>query len=203
MDIQPAETVIARESRDLPVDVSGKGGIMQKEKKADIIRELRDKFLRARSVVFTEYSGMTVSEMSELRDLLRDFRIEYRVIKNNLARIAAEDTPVSVVGRDAYVGPLGLAIGYDDPLLVVKKILEFSEKNEKLKVRPSVVEGRLLGIEELKEISNLPPREILLSMLLGAMESPLSRFASLLNATVTNFAYALEALRRKKEESTK
>ncbi len=174
---------------------------MQKQKKAEIIQELRDKFQRARTVVFTEYSGMTVAEMTELRNLLRDSGVEYRVIKNNLARIAAENTPLSILQKEAYTGPLGLAIGYDDPLLAVKKILEFSEKNEKLKVRPSVVEGKLLGVDELKAISKLPPREVLLSMLLYAMQAPLTKFASLLNATVANFAYALEALKRKKEET--
>jgi len=191
----PAETGF-----DLIQLVSGKGGRMEKKKKAEVINELKYKFQRAKSVVFTDYTGMTVAEMSDLRNLLRSASVEYRVIKNNLARIAAKDTPLSILKPEEYTGPIGIAIGYDDPLLAVKKVLEFTEKNEKLKVKNSVVEGRLFSPEELKALSKLPPREILLGMLVGGFAQPLTQLASVLNATVANLAYALEALKRKKEQ---
>ncbi len=173
---------------------------MERAKKAEVINELREKFLRAKSVVFTEYTGMTVAEMSELRNLLRSASVEYRVIKNNLARIAAKDTPLSVLKPEEYKGPIGIAIGYDDPLLAVKKVLEFTEKNEKLKVRNSVVEGRLFSPEELKALSKLPPRDVLLGMLAGGLVQPLMQLASGFNALLGNLVYALEALKRKKEQ---
>jgi large subunit ribosomal protein L10 len=173
--------------------------MMEKEKKAEVIKELKDKFLRAKSVVFTDYTGMTVAEMSELRSLLKSASVEYRVIKNNLARIAAQDTPLSVLKEEHYRGPIGIALSYNDPLLGVKKVFEFIEKNEKLKIKTSVVEGRLFSPEELKELSKLPPREVLLGMLAGGLAQPLQQFASLLHAVVANLAYALEALKRKRE----
>ncbi len=173
---------------------------MEKAKKAEVINELKDKFLRAKAVVFTDYTGMTVAEMSELRDLLRDSRVEYRVIKNNLARIAAKETPLASIKPEDYSGPIGIAIGYDDPLLAVKKVLEFTEKNEKLKIKNSIVEGRLFSPDELKQLSKLPPRDVLLGMLAGGLAQPLTQLASGFNALLVNLAYAFEALKRKKEQ---
>lgn len=173
---------------------------MEKAKKAEVIQELKDKFLRAKSVVFTDYTGMTVAEMSDLRNILRSSKIEYRVIKNNLARIAARETPLSILKPEEYKGPIGIALGYDDPLLVVKKVLEFTEKNEKLKVKNSVVEGRLLSPEELKALATLPSRDVLLGMLAGGLAQPLMQLASGFNALLLNLLYAFEALKQKKEQ---
>lgn len=98
-----------------------------------------------------------------------------------------------------FSGPVGVAIGYDDPVLLAKKVLEFSKSNEKLEIKGGAVEGELCSFEELKIISALPSREIQLSMLACAMQSPLSIFASLMNATLTQFVYALESLKQKRE----
>jgi large subunit ribosomal protein L10 len=141
---------------------------------------------------------MTVAELTELRKLLRGSSLDYRVVKNTLARIAASDTDLSVA-TDVFTGPVGVAIGYDDPVLVVKKVLEFIRTNEKLEVKGAVVEGKFCEQKEVKEIANLPTREILLSMLAGGMQSPSSKLAAALAATVSSFAYAVEALGRKKE----
>jgi large subunit ribosomal protein L10 len=98
-----------------------------------------------------------------------------------------------------FSGPVGVAIGYDDPVLLAKKVLEFSKSNEKLEIKGGAIEGELCSFEELKIISNLPSREIQLSMLASAMQSPLSKLASLMNATLTQFVYALESLKLKRE----
>jgi len=92
-----------------------------------------------------------------------------------------------------------VAIGYDDPVLLAKKVLEFSKSNEKLEVKGGTIEGALCSFEELKVISDLPSREIQLSMLAGAMQSPLSNLAALMNATIIRFVYALESLKQKRE----
>jgi large subunit ribosomal protein L10 len=141
---------------------------------------------------------MTVAELTELRKLLRSSALDYRVVKNTLAKIAASGTDLSVA-TDVFTGPVGIAIGYDDPVLVVKKVLAFTKTNEKLKVKGAVVEGKFCEQQEVKEIADLPSREILLSMLAGCMQSPASKLAATLAATVSSFAYAVEALGRKKE----
>jgi large subunit ribosomal protein L10 len=148
-------------------------------------------------VVFTDYRGLTVAELSDLRSLLREGNFEYRVVKNTLAKIASEGTSVSAV-RDSFKGPVGIAISYDDPVSSVKKILEYSKKNDKLKVGIGLIEGSVCASEELKAVADLPPKNVLLSMMAGGFKSPLNKLAWLLNATLSSLVNAMEALKNKR-----
>lgn len=139
---------------------------------------------------------MTVAELTELRGLLRKSSLEYGIVKNTLAKIAAKDTDISLAA-DAFRGPVGIAIGYDDSVLVLKKVLEFIKTNEKLRVKGAVIEGRFCEPSEIKAIAELPSREVLLSMLAGVLQAPLSKMARALSATVSSFGYAMEALKTK------
>ncbi len=141
---------------------------------------------------------MTVVELSELRRLLSSGNFEYKVVKNTLAKIASLHTPVSVA-KDFFKGPVGLAISYDDPALTVKRILEYSKKNEKLKVNGGVIEGRFCVSDDLRAVAEIPPRNVLLSMLAGGFKSPLNKLAGALSATVSSFDYAMNALKDKRE----
>ncbi len=170
-----------------------------RKEKAEEMELLREKFQRAKGVVFTDYKGLTVHEVSQMRRSLREAEIEYRVVKNTLARIASKDTPLEVAA-EYFTGPVGLAIGYDDPVIVAKKVLEYAKENEKFGVRAGMVEGRLVDVDELKAVAKLPPRDVQLAMLAGAFSAPLTKMASLLQATVQQLGYALNALRAKKEE---
>jgi len=154
--------------------------------------------VKAKGVIFTDYRGLTVKEISELRNNLRGSNLEFRVVKNTLARRAAEGTPVDVA-KGLFSGPVALAFGYDDPVLLAKRLIEFSKENEKLEIKGGVIEGGLCGPDDIKAISELPPRETLLAMFIGAMQSPLAKFASMLNATVARFVYAMNALKQKRE----
>ncbi len=142
---------------------------------------------------------MTVAETTALRRMLSSSSVEYSVVKNTLARIASQDTSIAAAA-DIFKGPVGLAIGYDDPALAVKKVLEFTKTNEKLQVKGAVVDGQLYGPVDLKAIAALPSREVLLSMLAGALQAPMAKLAGALSATVTGFAYALESLKSKKKD---
>lgn len=92
-----------------------------------------------------------------------------------------------------------MAISYDDAVLLAKGVLEFSKANEKLEIKGGVVEGGVCSPEEIKTISELPSKDVQLSMLVSAMQSPLSKFASLLNAILSQFVYAIDALKKKRE----
>ena len=147
--------------------------------------------------MFTDYRGLTVAELSDLRRMLREGNFEYKVVKNTLAKIAAEGTSVSAA-KDSFRGPVGIAISYDDPVLTVKKVLEYSKKNNKLKVGVGLVEGAVCSSDELKAVGELPPKNVLLSMMAGVFQAPLTKMAQLFNATISSTAYALEALKNKK-----
>jgi large subunit ribosomal protein L10 len=176
----------------------GKEDNLNKEEKGQAIEELRKKFSEAKAVILTDYKGMTVAELSELRRLLRSSEVDYQVVKNTLARVASQDTAVSVA-KDAFKGPVGIAIGYDDSVTTAKKVIEFSKKNEKLKLSGGVIDGRLYDAGEVKAIAMLPSREVLLSMMAGTFQAPLSKMAAALAATVSSFAYAVGALKSKRE----
>jgi large subunit ribosomal protein L10 len=143
---------------------------------------------------------MTVAELSDLRKLLRSGGIEYRIVKNTLAKIASQDTPVAVA-KDAFKGPIAVAIGYEDPVSAAKKVIEFSKKNEKLKLLGGVIEGSFFGKQEVRAVADLPPKEVLLSMMAGTFQAPASKLAAALAATVSSFAYAMNSLKTEKERS--
>lgn len=172
---------------------------LNKQDKARVIDDLKDRFSRAKAVVFADYKGMTVAEMSELRKQLKDSSVEFRVVKNTLARIASRDTDIAVAD-DIFHDPIGVAIGYDDPVTAVKKVLEFTRTNEKLAVKGAVVEGKLCEESEIKEIATLPSKEILLARLAGTFQAPAGKMARAFAATVSSLGYALTALKSKKEQ---
>ena len=172
---------------------------LNKEEKAQIISELHGKFEKAKGVVFTDYRGLDVEELTGLRDGLRSAELEYKVVKNTLAKRAAAGTSIEVA-QDILSGPIGMAFGYDDPVLLVKKVLEFNKSNDKLEIKGAVVEGAVCDLDQIKTIASLPSREVQLSMLVGAMQAPATKLAGLLNSTVTQFAYAMEALKNTKTE---
>jgi len=135
--------------------------------------------------------------MSELRRQIRNASLEYKVVKNTLAKKASEGTPVETK-KDAFAGPVGIALSYGEPVSLAKTVLEFARSNEKLKVRGGIIEGKACEIADIKAISGLPPRDVLLSMLVGTMQSPAAKLAAALNATLARFVYAMEALKRRR-----
>lgn len=150
-------------------------------------------------MVLAEYKGMTVAEVSELRDQYRAQGIEYRVVKNTLARIATEGTSIASASK-AFKGPIAVAIGYDDPVVVVREALQYSKKNAKYAVQCGVVDGAFFDSNGIQKIADLPSRPVLLGILAGTLQAPASKMARLLSATVTRFAYAMTALKDKRAE---
>ncbi len=149
--------------------------------------------------MFTEYKGLTVAEIAQLRKDLKEAGAEYKVFKNTLVTIAAKGTPFEAA-KDVLNGPTGLAFGYDDPVAAAKKVLDFAGKNDKFKVKSGVIDGQFYSTDQIKEISKLPSKPVLLSMLAGAFQAPASKLAGALHATVAQLAYALEAVKNKKTQ---
>ncbi len=173
--------------------------LITKAQKTQQVAELAEQFSRSKAVVLTEYKGLTVAEISDLRKTLKEIGSDYKVAKNTLSIIAARGTAAESA-QEMFVGPTGIAFAFDDPIATAKKIIEYAQKNEKLKVKSGIVDGKLCTFDELKAISQLPPREVLLSMLAGAFQAPLSKLAGTLNATVAQFGYAMSALKNTKSE---
>ncbi|MCX8031033.1 MAG: 50S ribosomal protein L10 [Thermodesulfovibrionales bacterium] len=173
---------------------------MTKQKKSKQIDQLVEKFSKSKGVLLTEYKGLTVAELAELRRQMKEIGGEYKVVKNTLISIAAKDTPYEKA-NSFFTGPTGIAFGYNDVVDLTKKVLDFSNKYEKFKIKSGIIDGQLCTIEDIKAISTLPSRQTLLAILCGAFQAPISKLAILLSSTINQFAYALEALKNKKEQT--
>ena len=136
------------------------------EKKSQVVSEIKDKFDKAKSVVIFDYRGLTVSEVTELRRSLRESGSEYKVYKNTLVRRALEDSDYKL--EDALTGPNAIAFS-EDELAPVKIVSDFAKNHEALELKAGIVDGKIAGLEELKQYAEIPSREGLYTMLAGGM----------------------------------
>lgn len=173
--------------------------LVTKEKKSRQVSDLTDKFSRSKAIVLTDFKGLTVAELSVLRSSLKTAGSEFKVVKNTLSLIASKGT-VAEKACNFMVGPTGIAFSYEDAIAAIKKLLEFADKNDKLKVKAAVVDGAVLDPKDLKALSKLPPRDVLLGMLVGTMQAPVGKLACAFSAPITKLLYSFEALKNKKSE---
>jgi large subunit ribosomal protein L7/L12 len=177
---------------------------MRKEEKTEAIAELREKFSRARVALLTECTGLEGNEVTELRRQLRGVGAELKVVKNTLAILASEGTPLSVA-KDHFRGPLSVAIGYDDPALPAKVLRDFiakEKRDKKMRITVGVVEGNLLDAARVKAVADLPPRNALLSLLLAGLQGPLAGLAGTMSGIVVKFIGTLIAIKEKPKEDS-
>jgi large subunit ribosomal protein L10 len=137
-----------------------------------MIADLHARFNLAKATVLTRYQGLTVEQIESLRRHLRAAGVEYRVVKNTLAIKASEGTDAAQLA-DKFEGPIGVAWGFGDPVAPVKALADYAQKQERFEIFVGVLEGRALGSKELKEVAQLPGREVMLGKVLGGMRSPL------------------------------
>ena len=165
-------------------------------RKHEAVATLTDKLSRATSAVITDYRGLTVAQLEELRGQLRARGVDYVVVKNTLARRAAEAAGKGSLS-DVLVGPVGLALGYDDLAAPAKVLSEYFRVNKRLPSVAGYVEGTVLDAEGVKTLAELPSRDALLSQLAGTLQSPLAQLAGSLDSVLSTVAATLEAYRDK------
>jgi large subunit ribosomal protein L10 len=169
-----------------------------REEKATSIAELREKLGDARGAVLTDFRGLSVAELTELRTLLRKSAVEYKVVKNTLAKRAIKDTGLESLAP--YLeGPTGIAISTADPVAASKAVTAWGKGREKFSVKGGIVEGRVVGPREIAELADLPPREVLLGRMAGVLQAPLVGLAQVLSASLRALANALDQVRQKNE----
>jgi large subunit ribosomal protein L10 len=166
--------------------------------KIKITEDLKKKFAKSKVVIVTDYKGMNVTTINALRKKLRDVEIEYRVVKNSLLIRASEDTDVATI-KAFFKGPSAVAISYDDPVTPAKVLTEFANENKNLTIKAGVMGNRLLDINDIKSLSSLPSREVLLSQVLSAMNGVPTAFVRVLSATIGQFLNVLTAIKDQKE----
>jgi len=170
---------------------------MPNEKNIQQVEELTKKLDQAKAVYFTDYLGLDVGSLTQLRSEFFDNSVEYYVAKNTLLKIAAENNKIE--GLDEFLlGPTAIAISYDEPTAPAKIIKEFAKKFEKPTVKGMLFDGEVLDGSKFSSIADMPSREQLIASFAAAIQSPVVKLASVLNATMSNFVGVLNNLKEKK-----
>ena len=165
---------------------------MLKSEKETMIKELHEKFGRAQVAIVAEFSKLNVDTVTRLRKKLRDSKIDYKVLKNTLAKRAAKGTSLEAISEDFH-GPVALAIGYDDVVVPAKVLSEFIKDMETIKVRSAVVQGRRTDAAGVKALATLPGLPELRARLLGVINQPSIMLARTIQAPVSQLARVIQS----------
>jgi large subunit ribosomal protein L10 len=173
---------------------------MNKEEKSATVAQLAEDFGRASIALLSEYRGMSAGESDDMRRRIRAVSGEFRVTKNTLLRLAIKDTRYASL--DGHLGgPIGLILSYADPVELAKTVSSFKDLGDKFKLRGGALDGKALTAAEINELASLPPREVILSQLLGLIQAPASQLVRLLNEPGSVVARLIDAIGRKRGEA--
>jgi large subunit ribosomal protein L10 len=173
---------------------------MSTVEKQTVVKEVAETIGEAKSVFLTDFTGLNVQEVSELRRAFKQQSVKYRVVKNTLARLSAKEAGYEEL-LTFLEGPTGMAFGMEDPGAPAKVIKQFTKNKDKLKVKACLFEGVLVGAEQLGNLATLPSRDELLAQLLGTLNAPLSNLVFSLNGIICKLVYTLNAVKAQKEEN--
>ncbi|HVB54287.1 MAG TPA: 50S ribosomal protein L10 [Candidatus Acidoferrales bacterium] len=174
-------------------DEGHRGAAIIPEAKQQQVAELAEKLGRMRSAVLSDYRGLNVAQLEELRASLRDSGVDYLVLKNTLARRAGEQAGLSELSSQ-LVGPTAIAISYEDISAPARLLIGYARANRRTEmVRGGIAEGQILNAAEVRQLADLPSREVLIAELLGVLEAPISQLAGLLDAPGRDLVGLLDA----------
>jgi large subunit ribosomal protein L10 len=171
---------------------------MPRPEKVQAVTDIRQKLEGAEAVFLTEYRGLSVRAVQDLRKALRDSGAEYKVVKMTLARRAADDAGLSGLD-DFLIGPTALAFANRDPVATAKALKDFARGNEVLVLKAGYLSGTVLSPEEVSRLAEIESREVLLSKVAGAAKAPLMKAAGLLSSFTRDAASMFGQLLEKKE----
>ncbi len=168
-----------------------------KAQKAELVTSLASRLKRSPTIYVTDFTGLDVAQITQLRRKLRAAGAEYAVVKNTLVRRAL--AAAQVTGIDDHLdGPTALVLGGADPVASAKVLADFAKEHEKPAIKAGLVEGKAVSPAEVKQLAALPSKPELLSQLAGSLQGPLAGFVGMLNGLMWNMLGALEALHTKR-----
>ena len=173
--------------------------------KQAVVAQLKEQLESAKGVVLTSYKGLTVAQDTELRRELREAGVSYHVVKNTMLRIAAKEAGIEGI-EEHLEGTTAFAFCTEDAVARAKGICGCIKKNKRgdaevLTVKVGMVEGKVIGVDEVKALAALPSREELIAKLLGSMNAPISNTVNVLQGVIRNAVYVLDAIRSQKESA--
>lgn len=165
---------------------------MDRREKEQIVAELQQQFSTATAAVLTEYRGLTVAELNELRKALREVAGEYRVAKNTLVQLAIEGTPYLSL-KDLLTGQNGIAFCFGDAIGLAKVITRYAREHEKFTIKGGITEGQFLTPAQVESLALLPGKEAVRAQLLGILSRPAAQLLSVLSAPAAQLTRVLDA----------
>ena len=170
---------------------------MPNKKNISNVKELTDKLSRARSIYFTDYLGLNVSDVTSLRKKFFESNVEYLVVKNTLLKIASDKNKISL-GDELFSGSTAIAISYDEPVLAAKVIKGFLKDHDLPSIKGVLFEGTFLPASEFEKIANLPSKEESLTKIIVMLKSPVQNIVNLLNSPMVKLVNVLNGLKEAK-----
>lgn len=173
---------------------------MNRTQKEEMVAELHSEFAAAQGAVLAEYKGLSVKEFMAVRKIFRDKGVTLKVVKNTLAKIAAQGTPLEAIAND-FVGPIAIAYSVEDPLNAAKAAADCAKEQEKFAIRCGYADNERLDAEGVTRLAKMPGKDELRAQLLGLMMAPASQLVRVMNAVPQQVAQVLAAYQKKREES--
>ncbi len=173
---------------------------MPTAEKEQFIQDITQKFQDAKAIYFTDYLGLDVEEINNLRGEFFKASVDYQVVKNRLTKIAGKEAGYDEEINDLLRGPTAIAFAKDNPVAPAKILTGFAKDHEKLQIKGAYFEGERISSERIEAIAKLPSREELLQKLLGGLQSPMRNLVSMLSSPMRNLAYALAQLKEQKNQ---
>ena len=171
---------------------------MRLDAKQQIAENLHDRFARSAIIVVTDYNGLDVAALNDLRRRLRVEGVEYQVVKNTLLVRAAADTEADLI-KEYFKGPSAVAISYDDPVAPAKVLTQFAKENNKLKIKVGVLNGKVLDLNAVKALATLPSKEVMLAQFLAVLNAVPTSFVRVLAEVPRSLLNVLTAIKEQKE----
>ena len=166
--------------------------------KQAVVSDIQSKVEQAQSVVFFDYRGLTVAEVTDLRNKLRAAGVEYRVLKNTMIKRATDNLGITGLD-DVLQGPTAVAFGTNDPVAPAKILVDFIKAVKKTEIKGGVLSGKAIDPNGVKYLAELPSKEQLLAKMLGSLNAPMTGLVMVLSGVTSKFVRTLEAIRVQKE----
>lgn len=170
---------------------------MARPEKEAVVKELTEKFNSAKSLVITDYLGLNVAEMTELRKQLREAGVDFKVVKNTLATIAANDVEMNNM-TEFFSGPTAIAFGEEDAVSPAKILVEFAKDHEVIEIKAGILNGELISREKVESLAEIPSREVLLAQAFAGMKAPLTGLVNVLQGNIRGLVQVLGQIRDQK-----
>jgi len=172
---------------------------LSKDSKKEILQDLIAKLKESKGVILTDYQGMNVSQISSLRNELKEEKVEFKVVKNTLLEKASEELNVEDLTKD-LIGCTAMAFCSDDGVAPARLLKEYFRKNKiDLKVKSGLIDGRVFSPEKIMEIASLPSKDVLIAQIINGIKSPLYSLVFILQGPLRGLIYTLEAVKKQKE----